>query len=201
MRVVRTHGLLLWRTSGACPGRPARAACSAQSPSTPLVFSGRRVGWAQPDALWMPCVRWLAFGRPSLVLLSLLCVDVSDGEDKIPLQNVDARILAKVIEYMKYHFKLIETPQPEDEVRRWDREFVRVDKSTLFHLVLVRCSLRGWLSFCCSLVAFTLILCLASALYVGRAGLSVSLLGCPQADYLSCFVPFVGCARGSIFVN
>lgn len=64
--------------------------------------------------------------------------DVADGEDKIPLQNVDARILAKVIEYMKYHFKLTETPQPEDEVRRWDREFVRVDKSTLFHLVLVR---------------------------------------------------------------
>lgn len=64
--------------------------------------------------------------------------DVSDGEDKIPLQNVDARILAKVIEYMKYHYKLTETPQPEDEVRRWDREFVRVDKSTLFHLVLVR---------------------------------------------------------------
>lgn len=64
--------------------------------------------------------------------------DVADGEDKIPLQNVDARILAKVIEYMKYHYKLTETPQPEDEVRRWDREFVRVDKSTLFHLVLVR---------------------------------------------------------------
>lgn len=64
--------------------------------------------------------------------------DVADGVDKIPLQNVDARILAKVIEYMKYHYKLTETPQPEDEVRRWDREFVRVDKSTLFHLVLVR---------------------------------------------------------------
>lgn len=110
-----------------------------------------------------------------LILLLLLCVDVSDGEDKIPLQNVDARILAKVIEYMKYHFKLIETPQPEDEVRRWDREFVRVDKSTLFHLVLVRCSLRAWLS-CCTLVAARLVLCLASA-------------------------PFVGCACGSMFVN
>lgn len=72
------------------------------------------------------------------MLSRLSTVDVGEGEDKIPLQNVDARILAKVIEYMKYHFKLTETPQPEDEVRRWDREFVRVDKSTLFHLVLVR---------------------------------------------------------------
>lgn len=76
--------------------------------------------------------------------------DVSDGEDKIPLQNVDARILAKVIEYMKYHYKLTETPQPEDEICRWDREFVRVDKSTLFHLVLVRfCRASGASRLCC----------------------------------------------------
>lgn len=49
--------------------------------------------------------------------------------------EVDARILAKVVEYCKYHHL---SDRPTEEVERWEKEFVSVDKSTLFQLILVR---------------------------------------------------------------
>lgn len=49
--------------------------------------------------------------------------------------EVEARILAKVVEYCKYHHL---SERSTDEVERWEKDFVNVDKSTLFQLILVR---------------------------------------------------------------
>ncbi len=63
-------------------------------------------------------------------------------EDVIPLPNVPGKILAKVIEYCKYHVdankKVDDKPsKSEDDVKQWDNEFVKVDQATLFDLILV----------------------------------------------------------------
>jgi S-phase kinase-associated protein 1 len=63
--------------------------------------------------------------------------------DPIPLPNVSSKILAKVIEYCKYHVDAAKKPdgedkpaKSEDEVKSWDSEFVKVDQGTLFELIL-----------------------------------------------------------------
>ena len=60
----------------------------------------------------------------------------------IPLPNVSSKILAKVIEYCKYHVdaeKKADDKQSktEEEIKTWDTDFVKVDQSTLFELILV----------------------------------------------------------------
>ena len=60
----------------------------------------------------------------------------------IPLPNVSSKILAKVIEYCKYHVENQKTSEdkpatPEDEIKAWDADFVKVDQATLFDLILV----------------------------------------------------------------
>jgi hypothetical protein len=60
----------------------------------------------------------------------------------IPLPNVSSKILAKVIEYCKYHVdnRKASDDKPatsEDEIKAWDLDFVKVDQATLFDLILV----------------------------------------------------------------
>lgn len=70
-------------------------------------------------------------------------VEDAGTEDAIPLPNVSGRILAKVIEYSKYHVEAEKKgaddkpTKTEDDVKRWDDEFVKVDQATLFDLILV----------------------------------------------------------------
>ncbi|CAM6073300.1 unnamed protein product [Sphagnum tenellum] len=57
----------------------------------------------------------------------------------IPLPSVSSKILAKVIEYCKYHVDNQkasddEPATPEDEIKAWDLDFVKVDQATLFDL-------------------------------------------------------------------
>ncbi|XP_066368903.1 SKP1-like protein 1 [Miscanthus floridulus] len=65
--------------------------------------------------------------------------------DGIPLPNVDARTLAKVLEYCNKHApassssSAAEAAPPaegEEDLESFDREFVRVDMGTLYSLVL-----------------------------------------------------------------
>jgi len=60
----------------------------------------------------------------------------------IPLPNVSSKILAKVIEYCKYHVTAQSAGEGEkasageEDLKNWDTEFVKVDQSTLFDLIL-----------------------------------------------------------------
>lgn len=63
----------------------------------------------------------------------------------IPLPKVSGKILAKVIEYCKYHVENQKTSHdepatPAHDIKAWDAEFVKVDQATLFDLILVRAS-------------------------------------------------------------
>jgi hypothetical protein len=77
-------------------------------------------------------------------------VQPTDKEEKeIPLPNVKAAVLKKVVEYMTYHVdnlpKEIEKPlksaNMSEVVPKWDADFVDVDQELLFELILVCCTL------------------------------------------------------------
>ena len=65
------------------------------------------------------------------------------AENGIPLPNVNAKILAKVIEYCRKHVDAAASKSSDDaskvdeELKPWDAEFVKVDQATLFDLILV----------------------------------------------------------------
>lgn len=67
-----------------------------------------------------------------------------DDEEAVPLPNVNAAILKKVIQWCTYHKD--DPPPPEDDenkekrtddISSWDAEFLKVDQGTLFELILV----------------------------------------------------------------
>lgn len=63
-------------------------------------------------------------------------VDEMDGME-IPMGEVDACILAKVVEFCKFHHQQEINQTSADDIDRWEKSFVQVDKSTLFQLILV----------------------------------------------------------------
>jgi S-phase kinase-associated protein 1 len=73
------------------------------------------------------------------------CADIGEGDD-IPLPNVSAKILAKVIEYCQEHARGeprgeeaaagAKSTKAEEELKTWDAEFTKVDQGTLFELIL-----------------------------------------------------------------
>merc|ERR1712093_903663 len=65
----------------------------------------------------------------------------ADSDAPIPLPNVTGKILAKVIEWAKYHHANPDAPSDEkkdekrtDDIIPWDKEFCEVDQPTLFDL-------------------------------------------------------------------
>ncbi|KAH9372494.1 hypothetical protein HPB48_011102 [Haemaphysalis longicornis] len=73
------------------------------------------------------------------IMLEDLGTDEDDGE-AVELPNVRSEILGKVIEWATHHKD--DTPRPEDDdesptqISAWDKQFLDVDKSTLFDLML-----------------------------------------------------------------
>jgi S-phase kinase-associated protein 1 len=78
-------------------------------------------------------------------------IEDSCADNDIPLPNVNARILAKVIVYCRKHASArggtdagdaeptaATNKASEDELKTFDAEFVKVDQATLFDLILVR---------------------------------------------------------------
>ena len=61
----------------------------------------------------------------------------------MPLPNVTAKILSKVIEYCRFHVDSLKKnsedkpAKTDEEIKTWDNEFVKVDQATLFELILV----------------------------------------------------------------
>jgi len=82
-------------------------------------------------------------------------------DEMIPLPNVNGKILAKVIEYCRYHVEAVrkgadDKPlKSEDDVKAWDAEFVKVDQATLFDLILAAnyLNIKGLLDLTCQTVA------------------------------------------------
>ena len=75
-------------------------------------------------------------------MLEDLGMDEED-EEVVPLPNVNAAILMKVIEWATYHKD--DPPLPEDDENKekrtddicsWDADFLKVDQGTLFELIL-----------------------------------------------------------------
>lgn len=62
-------------------------------------------------------------------------VDEIDGME-IPMGEVEASILAKVVEFCKFHYLQELNQTSADDIDRWEKSFVQVDKSTLFQLIL-----------------------------------------------------------------
>lgn len=69
------------------------------------------------------------------------------ADNIIPLPNVTSKILAKVIEYCKRHVDAASKAETDgtvtaaaggdEDLKAFDAEFVKVDQSTLFDLILV----------------------------------------------------------------
>ncbi|KAF6254309.1 E3 ubiquitin ligase [Scenedesmus sp. NREL 46B-D3] len=87
-------------------------------------------------------------------------IEDTGTEDIIPLPNVPGKILAKVIEYCKFHVeankKVDDKPaKSEDDIKQWDTDFVKVDQATLFDLILAAnyLNIKGLLDLTCQTVA------------------------------------------------
>lgn len=102
----------------------------------------------------------------SLVTINTMIEDLGvneeDEEETIPLPNVNAHILKKIIEWATYHKD--DPPVPNDDEERekrsddicnWDMEFVNVDQGTLFELILAAnyLDIKGLLNLTCKTVA------------------------------------------------
>ena len=70
----------------------------------------------------------------------------------MPLPNVPGKILSKVIEYCKFHVdNSRDSSKPsssqgvksEEEIKAWDADFMKIDQSTLFEVILVKLLLLG----------------------------------------------------------
>jgi len=82
-----------------------------------------------------------------VAMMSELVKTMAEGdkeENEIPLPNVKANVLNKVVQYMRYHAenppKEIEKPLKSanmaEVVSQWDADFVDVDQEMLFELIL-----------------------------------------------------------------
>ncbi|KAJ8299637.1 hypothetical protein KUTeg_023697 [Tegillarca granosa] len=87
--------------------------------------------------------------------------DESD-DDPVPLPNVNAAILKKVVQWATFHKD--DPPPPEDDENKekrtddictWDAEFLKVDQGTLFELILAAnyLDIKGLLDVTCKTVA------------------------------------------------
>lgn len=83
--------------------------------------------------------------RQSVTIRTMLeDLGMEEEEDEVvPLPNVNAAILKKVIQWATYHKD--DPPPPEDEenkekrtddISSWDSDFLKVDQGTLFELIL-----------------------------------------------------------------
>mmetsp|Transcript_21750 Transcript_21750/g.36050 ORF Transcript_21750/g.36050 Transcript_21750/m.36050 type:complete len:163 (+) Transcript_21750:96-584(+) len=99
------------------------------------------------------------------VTLGRMVEDLGPGKDDdepVPLFNVNAAILAKVIKWAQKHKD--DPPPPDDDENKekrtddidpWDQEFLKVDQGTLFELILAAnyLDIKGLLDVTCKTVA------------------------------------------------
>ncbi|GAU38169.1 hypothetical protein TSUD_263950 [Trifolium subterraneum] len=98
----------------------------------------------------------VAVALESLTIKHIIETNCTD-EGGIFVPNVTSKILAKIIKYCKKH---VEAERPcsysyEDDLKVWDTDFVKVDKDTLFDLILAakELNIKSLLELTCEAVA------------------------------------------------
>lgn len=85
-----------------------------------------------------------------------------EEDETVPLPNVNAAILKKVIQWCTYHKDDPALPEEEenkekrsDDISSWDADFLKVDQGTLFELILAAnyLDIKGLLDVTCKSVA------------------------------------------------
>lgn len=89
--------------------------------------------------------------------------ETDQDERNIPLPNVKANVLAKVVEYLNYHVnnpaaeidKPLKSANMTEVVSQWDAQFVEVDQELLFELILAAnyMDIKSLLDLTCAKVA------------------------------------------------
>lgn len=83
-------------------------------------------------------------------------------DEQVPLPNVSAAILRKVIQYAEHHKDDPPTAEEDetkekrtDDISSWDTDFLKVDQGTLFELILAAnyLDIKGLLDVTCKTVA------------------------------------------------
>tara|TARA_B100001094_G_scaffold322499_1_gene371932 strand:+ start:136 stop:615 length:480 start_codon:yes stop_codon:yes gene_type:complete len=59
--------------------------------------------------------------------------DITTLQNPVPLPEVDTHILNLVIQYCQYHH---ETDDKDDDKKKWDEQFIKIDDAQLFDLIL-----------------------------------------------------------------
>jgi len=81
------------------------------------------------------------------VLIKNMLEDVGESDQPIPLPNVSASVLRKVLEYCEHHrgepLPAADADSNQDEARKrttdigeWDQKFITVDQEMLFEIIL-----------------------------------------------------------------
>ncbi|RWR77139.1 SKP1-like protein 1B [Cinnamomum micranthum f. kanehirae] len=96
--------------------------------------------------------------RESKIISNMMEDDCANND--IPVPNVMASILSKIIEWCKKHAEIKEdnnhsNEEKEKELRSWDKEFVDLDTDTLYYLVVAAnyLDINGLLDLLCQKVA------------------------------------------------
>jgi len=78
--------------------------------------------------------------------------DISILENPLPLPQVDTCTLKLIIKYCQYHYDNKDT---EDDKKKWDKEFIKMDDDKLFNLILASnyLEIKPLLDLTCSTVA------------------------------------------------
>jgi len=90
------------------------------------------------------------------VVLFIPVLDVdTDNDAPVPLPNVNAKILSKVIEYCKFQVKATKENESEAKIKEFNNDFVKVDQATLFEIILAAnyLNMKGLLDLTCMTVA------------------------------------------------
>ncbi|CAJ0564042.1 unnamed protein product, partial [Mesorhabditis spiculigera] len=102
-------------------------------------------------------------GTVNTLLQDLGFDDAETGDSApIPLPNVDAVTLEKVLKWCEYHKNDAPVVEADDirsrrtdDITPWDQEYLKVDQGTLFHIILASnyLDIKGLLDLCCKTVA------------------------------------------------
>ena len=98
--------------------------------------------------------------KQSVTIKTMLDLGMDEeDEELVPLPNVNAAILKKVIQWATYHKDDLPLPENKekrtDDISSWDADFLKVDQGTLIELILAAnyLDIKGLLDFTCKTVA------------------------------------------------